>query len=117
MTSDPTCPHGSIYCPDCDEASDFVAVGMCPSCQERKPLAAHGAACSACVAAVAEGVRSDEKSNPNTGPSVVHDFGCTHDPCHCAPMTSEPTCPSGCPLHPCPHCCPQSACPGRPDDQ
>lgn len=27
----------------------------------------------------------DQYAEPNPGPSVFHDFHCTHDPCRCAP--------------------------------
>lgn len=35
---------------------------------------------------------SDEvgKLNPDAGPSVAHDFGCTHDPCVCV-VRPDPT--------------------------
>lgn len=35
-------------------SGEIEPVGLCPGCQERKPLAAHGAACIECVNAARE---------------------------------------------------------------
>lgn len=29
------------------------------------------------------------QQDPNPGPSVSHDFGCTHDPCRCTPQSAK----------------------------
>jgi hypothetical protein len=31
----------------------------------------------------------DVKMEPSPGPSVLHDFGCTHDPCRCRPQPAH----------------------------
>lgn len=39
----------------------------------------------------ADALKLDEKpsANPNPGPSIFHDFHCTHDPCRCVPNDPE----------------------------
>ena len=36
-------------------------------------------------------VREGEHAEPNHGPSISHDFGCTHDPCRCVPTGVDVT--------------------------